>query len=101
MVKRASAIVAADKAAIAADIEAAIGSDACREKQELDRLPTEIDNLSASKAALETQLTSVSKQHGKDGYQQAADIGLQLASLEAEIDAKTDRWLELEDRAEQ
>lgn len=72
----------------------------CREKQELDRLPTEIDNLTASKAALETQLTSLSQQD-KNNYQQAADIGLQLASLEAEIDAKTDRWLDLEDRAEQ
>lgn len=72
----------------------------CREKQELDRLPTEIDNLTASKAALETQLTSLSQQ-GKNSYQQAAVIGLQLASLEAEIDAKTDRWLDLEDRAEQ
>lgn len=74
------------------------GNDVCREKQELDRLPTEIDNLSASKAALETQLTSLSQQ-GKNSYKQAADIGLQLASLEAEIDAKTDRWLDLEDRA--
>lgn len=72
----------------------------CREKQELDRLPAEIDNLTASKSALETQLTSLSQQ-GKNSYQQAADIGLQLASLEAEIDAKTDRWLDLEDRAEQ
>lgn len=72
----------------------------CREKQELDRLPAEIDALSATKASLEQQLTSLSQQ-GKDSYQQAADIGLQLGKLEADIDAKTDRWLELEDRAEQ
>ena len=45
-------------------------------------------------------MTSLSQQ-SKDSYQQAADIGLQLANLEADIDAKTDRWLELEDRAEQ
>lgn len=94
--------VAANEAASSADaIGAGTVSHVCRERQELDRLPTEIDNLSASKAALEKQLTSSSQQHGKDSYQQAADIGLQLASLEAEIDAKTDRWLELEDRAEE
>lgn len=73
-------------------------SGGCRDKQELDRLPAEIDTLSASKAVLEKKLMSLSQQ-SKDSYQQAADIGLQLASLEAEIDAKTDRWLELEDRA--
>lgn len=102
MVKWVSATVAANVAVIAADTTgAATRSDACRERQELDRLPTEIDNLSASKAAFETRLASLSQQHSKENYQQAADIGLQLASLEAKIDAKTDRWLELEDRAEQ
>ena len=70
-----------------------------RERQELDRLPTEIDSLSAAKASLEKKLTSLSQQ-GKDSYQQAADIGVQLASLDVDIDAKTDRWLDLEDRAE-
>lgn len=36
-----------------------------------------------------------------DGHQQAAQIGLQLAKLPADVDAKTDRWLDLEEQAEQ
>jgi len=72
----------------------------CREKQELERLPAEIDALSVTKASLEQQL-AVLTQQGGDGYQQAAQIGLQLAKLAADIDAKTDRWLDLEEQAEQ
>ncbi len=72
----------------------------CREKQELDRLPAEIDALSVTKASLEQQL-AVLTQQGGDSYQQAAQIGLQLAKLAADIDAKTDRWLDLEEQAEQ
>ena len=72
----------------------------CREKQELDRLPAEVDALSATKTSLERQLVLLTQQGG-DGYQQAAQLGLQLANLAAEIDTKTDRWLELEDRADQ
>jgi hypothetical protein len=71
-----------------------------REKQELDRLPAEIDALSVTKASLEQQL-AVLTQQGGDSYQQAAQIGLQLAKLAADIDAKTDRWLDLEEQAEQ
>ncbi|DBB07409.1 TPA: hypothetical protein ACH3X3_008894 [Trebouxia sp. C0006] len=71
-----------------------------REKQELERLPAEVDALSVTKASLEQQL-AVLTQQGGDGYQQAAQIGLQLAKLAADIDAKTDRWLDLEEQAEQ
>lgn len=90
-----AAVTFLDNAAASAD-EVGV----CRERQELDKLPAEIDNLSVSKAALEKRLMSLSQQ-SKDSHQQAADIGHQLASLEAKIDAKTERWLELEDRAEQ
>ena len=75
------------------------GDNTCREKQELERLPAEIDALFASKTSLEQQLASLT-QKGGDGYQQAAQIGLQLASVAADIDAKTDRWLDLEDQAD-
>lgn len=71
-----------------------------REKQELDRLPAEIDALTAAKEACEAQLTSLSQQ-GSSGYQQAAEIGVTLAKLVSDIDIKTERWLELEDLAEQ
>jgi len=56
--------------------------------------------LSVTKASLEQQL-AVLTQQGGDGYQQAAQIGLQLAKLAADIDARTDRWLDLEEQAEQ
>ncbi|DBA83204.1 TPA: hypothetical protein ACH3X2_006720 [Trebouxia sp. C0005] len=72
----------------------------CREKQELERLPAEIDALSVTKASLEQQLAMLTQQRG-DGHQQAAQIGLQLAKLPADVDAKTDRWLDLEEQAEQ
>lgn len=71
----------------------------CREKQELERLPAEIDVLSARKTSLEHELASLTQQGG-DSYQLAAQIGLQLASVAADIDAKTDRWLDLEDQAD-
>ena len=73
---------------------------ACREKQELDRLPAEIDTLTAAKAACEEQLAALSQQ-GSHGYQQAAELGVKLAKLASDIDAKTERWLELEDLADQ
>ena len=71
-----------------------------REKQELNRLPAEIDALSATKTSMEQQL-AVLTQQGGDSYQQAAQLGVQLAALAADIDAKTDRWLDLEDQADQ
>lgn len=76
------------------------GSVSYREKQELNRLPAEIDALSATKTSMEQQL-AVLTQQGGDSYQQAAQLGVQLAALAADIDAKTDRWLDLEDQADQ
>ena len=63
-------------------------------------LPGEIDVLTAAKVACEQQLAVLSQQGGKS-YQEAAGVGERLAKLAADIDLKTERWLELEDRAEQ
>ena len=64
----------------------------------MDRLPAEIDALTAAKDACEQQLTALS-QPGSTGYQQAADLGVKLAKLASDIDLKTEKWLDLEDRA--
>ena len=64
----------------------------------MDRLPAEIDALTAAKDACEQQLAELSQQ-GSTGYQQAAELGVKLAKLASDIDIKTERWLDLEDKA--
>lgn len=56
--------------------------------------------MTAAKAVCEQQLAVLSQQGG-NSYQEAADVGVRLAKLAADIDLKTERWLQLEDIAEQ
>lgn len=71
----------------------------CREKQEYEQLEGKIDGLSSNKAALEQELSRVSGNGEK--YEEMLQISQRLATLVAEIDSQTERWLELADRAEQ
>lgn len=75
------------------------GIKCCREKQELEQLEGTIDDLGSSKAALERELDQLAGCGEK--YEETLQISQRLASLVAEIDAKTERWLVLADRAEQ
>lgn len=71
----------------------------CREKQEYEQLEGKIDGLSSSKAAMEQQLSQLAGNGEK--YEEMLQVSQKLAALVAEIDAQTERWLELADRAEQ
>lgn len=69
----------------------------CREKQEYAQLETQIDGLSTTKDSLEQELTALAGRGGKHGEMQL--ISERLAALVVEIDSRTERWLELADRA--
>lgn len=71
----------------------------CREKQEYEQLEGKIDGLSSSKVAMEQQLSQLAGNGEK--YEEMLQVSQKLAALVAEIDAQTERWLELADRAEQ
>ena len=76
-----------------------LGIMCCREKQELEQLEGSIDGLGSSKAALERELDQLAGRGEK--YEEMLQISQRLAALVTEIDAKTERWLDLADRAEQ
>ena len=61
-----------------------------KEKQEYDNLPTEIDKLEKEKERLTQELSDGSKTN-----QQIMDLGNQLAKVVADLEQKSDRWLEL------
>jgi ATP-binding cassette subfamily F protein uup len=61
-----------------------------KEKQEYDNLPTEIDKLEQEKERLTQELSDGSKTN-----QQIMDLGNQLAKVVADLEQKSDRWLEL------
>jgi ATP-binding cassette subfamily F protein uup len=61
-----------------------------KEKQEYDNLPTEIDKLEKEKERLTQELSDGSKTN-----QQIMDLGNQLANVVADLEQKSDRWLEL------
>ena len=68
---------------------------ACREKQEYESLEGIIDDLSAQKQGTERELASVS-----GDYELMLELSQRLDKLTQQIDAKTDRWLELAEMAE-
>ena len=70
----------------------------CREKQEFDQLEAQIDKLSIQKDELEAKIS----QHAADGihYSEVVQLSKSLAGLSAEIEDKTERWLELSDIAD-
>ena len=67
----------------------------CREKKEYEALEGQIDALSAEKADLDAQLAAA----GAD-YELMTRISERLSAIGADIDAKTERWLELAEVAE-
>lgn len=70
-----------------------------REKQEYAQLESQIDGLSSTKDTLEQQLTQLAGNAGK--HDEMLLISERLAALVVDIDNRTERWLELADRAEQ
>lgn len=71
----------------------------CREKQEYEQLETQIDGLSTTKDSLQHQLGQLAGSGGS--HEEMLQLSERLANLVTEIDTRTDRWLELADRAEQ
>lgn len=61
-----------------------------KEKQEYDNLPNEIDKLEQEKKRLTQELSDGTKTN-----QQIMDLGNQLAKVVADLEQKSDRWLEL------
>ena len=61
-----------------------------KEKQEYENLPNEIEQLESAKERLTIELSD-----GSSNNQQIMEIGNQLAKVVAELEQKSDRWLEL------
>lgn len=61
-----------------------------KEKQEYENLPSEIEQLEEKKELLTVELSDGSKSN-----QQVMEIGAELANVVAELELKSDRWLEL------
>jgi ATP-binding cassette subfamily F protein uup len=61
-----------------------------KEKQEYDQLPNEIERLEEKKEKLTLELSDASKSN-----QQIMELGNELAIVVAELEQKSDRWLEL------
>jgi ATP-binding cassette subfamily F protein uup len=61
-----------------------------KEKQEYEQLPNEIEQLEAQKEKLTLELSDASKSN-----QQIMELGNELAKVVAELELKSDRWLEL------
>jgi len=61
-----------------------------KEKQEYEQLPNEIERLEAKKEKLTLELSDASKSN-----QQIMELGNELAIVVAELEQKSDRWLEL------
>ena len=61
-----------------------------KEKQEYEQLPNEIEQLEAKKEKLTLELSDASKSN-----QQIMELGNELAKIVAELEQKSDRWLEL------
>jgi ATP-binding cassette subfamily F protein uup len=61
-----------------------------KEKQEYEQLPNEIERLEAKKEKLTLELSDASKSN-----QQIMELGNELAKVVAELEQKSDRWLEL------
>ena len=61
-----------------------------KEKQEYEQLPNEIERLEEKKEKLTLELSAASKSN-----QQIMELGNELAIVVAELEQKSDRWLEL------
>jgi ATP-binding cassette subfamily F protein uup len=61
-----------------------------KEKQEYEQLPNEIERLEEKKEKLTFELSNASKSN-----QEIMDLGNELAKVVAELEQKSDRWLEL------
>ncbi|MFM7667812.1 MAG: ABC transporter C-terminal domain-containing protein [Bacteroidota bacterium] len=61
-----------------------------KEKQEYEQLPDEIERLEAKKEKLTLELSDAPKSN-----QQIMELGNELAKVVAELEQKSDRWLEL------
>lgn len=66
-----------------------------KEKRELEELETNIPAMEAEKAAIEKTLY----ENPPFGYTEVSQLSERLAALETEIDAATERWLELSELA--
>lgn len=67
----------------------------CREKQEYESLEGTIDDLSTQKKDTERELTATA-----GDYERMLELSQRLDKLNEQIDAKTDRWMELAEMAE-
>lgn len=67
-----------------------------KEKREYEQLEAQIPELEAEKAAIETTLYG----NPPSGYSEVQQLSERLAELTSAIDAATERWLELAERAE-
>lgn len=70
----------------------------CREKQEYEQLEAQIDQLTVSKDALEAEISQCAV--NDTDYHKVLEMSERLAGLAAEIEGKTERWLELSDIAD-
>ena len=64
-----------------------------KEKQEYEKLVKEIEHLESEKAMLETQLSS-----GNLNHKELTEKSVRVGQIIQEINKKTDRWMELEER---
>lgn len=69
-----------------------------RERQEFEHLEIQIDKLTGEKDTMETKIA----QNAANGtaYSEVVRMSEGLASLAADIESKTERWLELSDLAD-
>ncbi len=63
-----------------------------KEKKEYDDIQKEIDKLEQEKRSVSEQLNDSSLSH-----QQLTDLGKRIADISQQLDAKTSRWLELDE----
>lgn len=68
-----------------------------REKEEYAKLEGEVDTLSDKRDALEA---SIAETANTGDFAKVAELTADLQRLSDEVEAKTDRWLELAERAE-
>jgi ABC transporter C-terminal domain len=68
-----------------------------REKEEFAALEGLIDELSAKKEELERSVAAEAK---KGDFMKVKELSAELERVAAAVEAKTDRWLELAERAE-
>jgi ABC transport system ATP-binding/permease protein len=68
-----------------------------REKQELETVESDVDDLTAQKENLERRISEAA-QEGDFG--KVADMTTEMSGVVARLDTATERWMELAERAE-